>query len=126
MSEMTTEHISKDDSSGIREISAKRGLAVSDSLIRYIAIVALFIVFSITAKNFFTMRSVLSLALQTSAITIMGIGVTFAIITGGIDLSIGSVVALSGTIAVMAANCRSPNLAQHDHRLAGRSRLWSP
>ena len=33
----------------------------------------------------------------------MGIGVTFAIITGGIDLSIGSVVALSGTIAVMAA-----------------------
>ena len=49
------------------------------------------------------MRSVLSLALQTSAITIMGIGETFAILTAGIDLSIGSVVALSGTIAVMAA-----------------------
>ena len=59
--------------------------------------------FSITAKNFFTVRSILSLALQTSTITLMGIGVTFAIITGGIDLSIGSVVALSGTIAVMAA-----------------------
>jgi len=55
------------------------------------------------AKNFFTVRSVLSLALQTSAVTIMGIGVTFTIITGGIDLSIGSVIALSGTVAVMAA-----------------------
>jgi len=33
----------------------------------------------------------------------MGIGVTFTIITGGIDLSIGSVVALTGTVAVMVA-----------------------
>ena len=105
MSEMTTEHISKDDSTGIRQISAKRGLAV-DKFIRYIAVVVLFIVFSIAASNFFTVRSVLSLALQTSAITLMGIGVTFAIITGGIDLSIGSVVALSGTVAVMV--CRLP------------------
>ena len=65
--------------------------------------VVLFVVFSITAKNFFTMRSVLSLLLQTSTTTLMGIGVTFTIITAGIDLSIGSVVALTGTVAVMAA-----------------------
>ena len=102
MSEIATENVSKDDTSGIRETLAKRGLAV-DKFIRYVAIVALFIVFSITAKNFFTMRSILSMALQTSAITIMGIGETFAIITAGIDLSIGSVIALSGTVAVMAA-----------------------
>jgi ribose transport system permease protein len=38
----------------------------------------------------------------------MGIGETFAIITAGIDLSIGSVIALSGTIAVMAANAGVP------------------
>jgi ribose transport system permease protein len=63
----------------------------------------MFAVFSITAKNFFTMRNVLSLALQTSTTTLMGIGVTFTIITAGIDLSIGSVVALTGTVAVMAA-----------------------
>jgi ribose transport system permease protein len=67
------------------------------------AVVALFIFFSITAKNFFTVRSILSLALQTCTITLMGIGVTFPIITAGIDLSIGSVVALTGTVAVMAA-----------------------
>jgi ribose transport system permease protein len=69
----------------------------------FVAVIVLFIFFSITANNFFTLRSVLSLALQTSTITLMGIGVTFAIITGGIDLSIGSVVALAGTVAVMVA-----------------------
>ena len=102
MSEMTTEQISKDDSAG-------PGSSLPGEVLRLVRSFgtsrsrALFIVFSITARNFFTMRSILSLALQTSAITIMGIGVTFAIVTGGIDLSIGSVVALSGTVAVMAA-----------------------
>jgi ribose transport system permease protein len=72
------------------------------------AFVILFALFSFVAKNFFTMRNVLTLALQTSTITLMGIGVTFAIITGGIDLSIGSVVALTGTVAVLAANAGMP------------------
>jgi len=79
-----------------------------DKLMISLAFVALIIIFSLTAKNFFTVRNVLTLALQTSTITIMGIGVTFTIITGGIDLSIGSVVALSGTVAVMAANVGLP------------------
>ena len=78
-------------------------LGLLTKFLPFIAVIVLFIFFSITAKNFFTVRSVLTLALQTSAITIMGIGVTFTIITGGIDLSIGSVIALSGTVAVMVA-----------------------
>jgi ribose transport system permease protein len=104
MRETTTKHIGKDkdDVPDVREISGKPGLVVKQ-FIPFIAVIALFIFFSITARNFFTMRSVLTLALQTSAITLMGIGVTFTIITGGIDLSIGSIVALSGTIAVMVA-----------------------
>jgi ribose transport system permease protein len=106
MSEIPTENINMNDSTGIRQ-PEKRALSVA-MFIRYIAIVVLFVVFSITANNFFTVRSVLSLALQTSAITIMGIGETFAILTAGIDLSIGSVIALSGTIAVMAANAGIP------------------
>ena len=80
-----------------------RSGAAIDRLLTLGAVVLLFAVFSITARNFFTVRSVLSLALQTSTTTLMGIGVTFTIITAGIDLSIGSVVALTGTVAVMAA-----------------------
>lgn len=79
-----------------------------DKFITLGALIALFVVFSITANNFFTVRNILTLALQTSTITLMGIGVTFVIITGGIDLSIGSVVALTGTVAVMAANIGIP------------------
>ena len=102
MSETTTNNMPKDNALAMEKQTGKPALAV-DVFIRYLAVAALFILFSITARNFFSMRSVLSLALQTSAITIMGIGETFAILTAGIDLSIGSVVALSGTIAVMAA-----------------------
>jgi ribose transport system permease protein len=86
----------------IQGASRRFGVAL-DKFITLAAVIVLFIIFSIVAKNFFTPRSVLSLLLQTSAVTIMGIGVTFTIITGGIDLSIGSVIALSGTVAVMVA-----------------------
>ncbi len=89
---------------GLETITAKGKSGVAlDRFLTFGAVVVLFVVFSVTAKNFFTMRSVLSLLLQTSTTTLMGIGVTFTIITAGIDLSIGSVVALTGTVAVMAA-----------------------
>ena len=101
MSEMTAKQMKKDPAE-IKETSGRSGKAL-DQFITFGAVIVLFVIFSITARNFFTVRSVLTLALQTSAITLMGIGVTFTIITAGIDLSIGSVIALTGTVAVMAA-----------------------
>ncbi|HMB21239.1 MAG TPA: ABC transporter permease [Anaerolineales bacterium] len=105
---MEKETMSESKANHIEEIHATQGASkrfgvALDKFITFAAVIVLFIFFSIIAKNFFTARSVLSLLLQTSAVTIMGIGVTFTIITGGIDLSIGSVIALSGTVAVMAA-----------------------
>jgi ribose transport system permease protein len=87
---------------------ATRAKISLDKLVILAAFIALYALFALTARNFFTVRNALTLALQTSTITIMAIGVTFTIITGGIDLSIGSVVALSGTVAVMAANLGLP------------------
>lgn len=101
MSQMIAKNTKK-DSPETRE-KPKQFLRALDRFITFGAVIALFIFFSITAQNFFTVRSVLTLALQTSAVTIMGIGVTFTIITGGIDLSIGSIIALAGTVAVMVA-----------------------
>jgi ribose transport system permease protein len=105
---MEKEIMSEIKAKQIEEIRAVQGLSkrlgvALDKFITFAAVIVLFIIFSIVAKNFFTARSILSLLLQTSAVTIMGIGVTFTIITAGIDLSIGSVIALSGTVAVMAA-----------------------
>lgn len=101
MSEMTTDH-AKEQSRELAPGLRRFGKAIN-RFAALAAVIVLFVVFSLTATNFFTLRSVLSLALQTSTITIMGIGVTFTILTGGIDLSIGSVVALTGTIGVIAA-----------------------
>ncbi len=101
---MSDSHAPRKDAPG-HELAAPTGRSrvALDRFLTFGAVVALFAVFSITAKNFFTMRNILSVALQTSTTTLMGIGVTFTIITAGIDLSIGSVVALTGTVAVMAA-----------------------
>ena len=83
--------------------TSNRSAEALDRLFTFAAVIILFIIFSIVAPYFFTVRNVLDLALQTSTVTIMGIGELFVIITAGIDLSIGSVVALSGTVAVMVA-----------------------
>jgi len=66
------------------------------------ALIVLFIVFAATTPRFFTLQNVLTIALQTSTLAFMGIGVTYVIITAGIDLSIGSVLALSGVVAGLA------------------------
>lgn len=50
----------------------------------------------------------MTIALQTSVIGIMAIGVTFVIITSGIDLSLGSVVAFSGVAVGISATLGLP------------------
>jgi ribose transport system permease protein len=66
------------------------------------ALIMLFIFFSIFGRNFCSVENFLSIALQTSIIAFIGIGVTFVIITAGIDLGIGSVVALCGVVTGLA------------------------
>lgn len=65
-------------------------------------LVALVIFFSVTSPVFFTLDNLLTVALQTSIITIIAIAQTYVIITTGIDLSIGSNIALGGIVAALA------------------------
>ncbi|HTK12097.1 MAG TPA: ABC transporter permease [Ktedonobacteraceae bacterium] len=64
-----------------------------------IALLLLIIVFSLLSDRFFTYRNWLNIIEQSSIIAIVAIGATFVIITAGIDLSVGSVVALSGILS---------------------------
>lgn len=64
-----------------------------------IALILLIIVFSIISSDFLTVGNWLNIFQQSSIIAISAIGMTFIIITSGIDLSVGSVVALSGLIS---------------------------
>jgi ribose/xylose/arabinose/galactoside ABC-type transport system permease subunit len=55
------------------------------------------------AGAFFSVANLLNIALSVSVIGIMGVGMTAVILTGGIDLSVGSGVALTGMVAGLVA-----------------------
>jgi ribose transport system permease protein len=56
-------------------------------------------VFAILSPSFLTLGNFVNVALQIAIYGILAVGMTLVIITGGIDLSVGSVVALSGVAA---------------------------
>ena len=58
----------------------------------------LLVIFGIFAKNFFTLRTFRTIANQIPDITIVAVGMTFVLIIAGIDLSVGSVLALAGAV----------------------------
>ncbi|WP_218970838.1 ABC transporter permease [Shouchella shacheensis] len=63
----------------------------------YIAFILVFIYFAITLSNegFLTTSNLMNIARQTAMISIMAVAMTFVISSGQIDLSVGSVAALS-------------------------------
>ncbi|KAA5830036.1 ABC transporter permease [Saccharopolyspora hirsuta] len=65
------------------------------------ALIVVFVVLSIVAPSFLTADNLFNLGSQTSVNAVMAVGVTLVIITGGIDLSVGSVAALSGVVGVL-------------------------
>ena len=65
----------------------------------FIALIAVFAFFAIAAPNFLSAANMVILAKHVSLNAILAIGMTFVIITGGIDLSVGSIVGLSGMVA---------------------------
>ncbi|TYC48678.1 ABC transporter permease [Rhodobacterales bacterium] len=64
--------------------------------------------FSFGNDAFFTVNNGLTVLLQTSVIGLLGIGMTLVIITGGIDLSVGSVLALSGVMTGLSIKAGVP------------------
>jgi ribose/xylose/arabinose/galactoside ABC-type transport system permease subunit len=59
------------------------------------------IVFAAIAPHFLSFENLINIALSIAVIGILAVGMTFVILTGGIDLSIGSVVALGGVAAAI-------------------------
>ncbi len=67
------------------------------SVLIILLVLALF--FALGSQDFLAPNNLLNIALQTSIITIVAIGMTFTILTAGIDLSVGSIMALCGALA---------------------------
>ncbi|MCF0133175.1 MAG: ABC transporter permease [Blautia sp.] len=70
-----------------------------------VALVALFIITTcLKGTTFLNVRNILNLFLNYSIIGIIALGMTLIIITGGIDLSVGSQLAASGLLALTVLN----------------------
>ena len=71
---------------------------VTDYLGMALALTGLVVYFGIKAENFFTLTTFRTIANQVPDITIVAVGMTFVLIIAGIDLSVGSVMALAGAV----------------------------
>ena len=65
-----------------------------------LVLAVLLAVFGVTADNFLTRDNMLDLLQQITVNAIMAFGITLTILIGGIDLSVGAVMALVGTVTV--------------------------
>lgn len=64
-------------------------------------LVALIVVFSIASPSFASLQSIATMGSQAGILLSVSIGLTFVVVAGGIDLSIGSVALLTGTVVAL-------------------------
>ncbi|CAH0536093.1 ribose ABC transporter permease [Vibrio marisflavi] len=93
---MSSKTMSKSAELGERKLFSKEWLIEQKSLI---ALLLLIVVVSFLNPNFFTVDNILNILRQTSVNAIIAVGMTLVILTAGIDLSVGSVLALCGAFA---------------------------
>ena len=79
----------------------------------FAAAALIFVIFGLLNPNFLTVGNLRDIAVAASINAIIGLGVTFVIITGGIDLSVGSIASFVGIVAAtfMVSGGVSPVIA---------------
>ncbi|NDV00087.1 ABC transporter permease [Pseudoroseicyclus tamaricis] len=92
----------------LRAPGAMGGFAQLQRLSAILTLLLLVVGFSLASQPFLSINNALTILLQTSVIGLLGIGMTMVIITGGIDLSVGSVLALSGVVSAFAVKAGLP------------------
>jgi ribose/xylose/arabinose/galactoside ABC-type transport system permease subunit len=87
-----------------RETSLLSGAAAAGQFINrgifpiLLGFVALFVISCLISESFFQTKNLMNVLRQVSTNSIISVGMTFVILTGGIDLSVGSVVALTAVV----------------------------
>lgn len=75
----------------------------------YLGFVVLLVLFSLSSPYFLSANNFLNIGRQTALVSIIAVGMTFVIVAGQIDLSVGSTLALSGMMAALAMQGVSDN-----------------
>src|SRR5271163_155956 len=69
----------------------------------YIILVIITLAFSFTTKGFATINNLILILLQVSVMGIISVGMLFVILSKGIDLSVGSILAIAGMFSGLLA-----------------------
>jgi galactofuranose transport system permease protein len=85
------------------QATRERVVGVVQSFGAAIVLAVLVVIASISFPSFLTPGNLTNIATQSSFPLIVAIGMTFVILTGGIDLSVGSVFALGGVLGAMGS-----------------------
>jgi len=80
---------------------AKRRLPMQ-KILPFASLIVLFIGLAVASPHFMTRTNLSSVVRQTAVINIMALGMTIIIISGGIDLSVGAILAMGGLLGTMA------------------------
>jgi ribose transport system permease protein len=75
---------------------------LTQRLLPFLSLIVLFVGLSIASPYFLQTGNLASVARQTAVFNTMALGMTIVIISGGIDLSVGSILGLSGLAGTMA------------------------
>lgn len=74
----------------------------------FLGFLCVIVVLSILEPRFCSTHNLINIVRQTSVIGIMAVGMTFVILTAGIDLSVGSVLALTGVVCASLEHAGLP------------------
>jgi ribose/xylose/arabinose/galactoside ABC-type transport system permease subunit len=97
-----------------KAVTSTRGGMSNESFITLIMIgvmVVLFVVAGTVVPNFFQLQNLINLFTNNWFVVIIGIGVTFLLITGNFDLSVGGVIAMTGVLSVYF--CQGANVSKN-------------
>ncbi len=110
-STQNTPETTADDGTEASGASRRRAIAW-DGFARYGAVLALlivpFVIPSITQDRFFTKANIENLLTGVSILWVVSLGMTFVVLTGGIDLSVGATLALTGIFISKMMNLGLP------------------
>ncbi|HET8599652.1 MAG TPA: ABC transporter permease [Segeticoccus sp.] len=65
----------------------------------FLALIAIIIVFSVLSPNYLTVNNLLTMASHVAVYALLALGMLLVILNGGIDLTVGSMLGLSGVVA---------------------------
>lgn len=74
----------------------------TQTILAFASLILLVVVFSLASPNFFRPDNLVGILLATAVNGILAVGITFIIVTGGIDLSIGTVMTFGSVMAAAA------------------------